>query len=284
MYYIARPPAPALAPFVEAFWYCAVRPPYELERALPTGAMQILVNLHDDVLTTRADTDLGRVHRVGGAALQGPSARPAVIDTAEQRAIAGVSFRPGGAYPFFTAPSTETADRLVGLDDLWGVEGRLLGERLLDARDPADVLCRLEAVLLRRAVRPLSTDRGVAFAVAAFERGAAVTAVTERLGTTRQRFARRFGALVGLTPKRYARVRRFQRLVASVASGGPVDWAVRAAEFGYYDQAHMIHEFRGLAGISPTRYEPRSPVAPNHVPLETVSTMPADARRHIMAV
>jgi len=267
MYFVSRPPGPALAPFVQSFWYCAVRPPYHLERALPTGAMQLLVNLHDDVFTTRDADDVHRVHRVGGAALQGPSARPAVIDTAEQRAVAGVAFRPGGAVAFFTAPLAETAGRLVGLDALWGGGAALLRERLLCAGDPASVLRALEAALMRRMVRPLPPDPAVAFAIAAFERGAAVSAVTERLGTTRQSLARRFGEHVGLTPKRFARVRRFQRLVASVASGGPVDWAVRAAEYGYYDQAHLIHEFRSLAGISPTGYEPRSPAAPNHVPI-----------------
>lgn len=271
--YLTRPPAPALAPFVESLWYCTTSPPYHLERALPTGGMQILVNLHADELASyRAD----RVDRVAGAALQGASARPALIDTAHQRAIAGVAFRPGGAYPFFEAPPSATADLLVGLGDLWGHAGPGLRERLLAAPSPAAALDTLGAVLLGRLARPLEADPGLAFAARALARGVSVREVSERLGTTRQSFARRFGERVGLTPKRYARVRRFQRLL--VASSG--DWAARAAEAGYYDQAHMIHEFHELAGISPTEYHPRSPDMPNHV---TISTRQPGARPAMLA-
>jgi AraC-like DNA-binding protein len=262
MYYLARPPVPALAPFVESLWYCETPPPYHLERALPSGGMQILVNLHADELASYRD---GRVDRVAGTALRGATAGPVTIDTAHQRGIAGVAFRPGGAYPFFAAPPSETTDLLVGLGDLWGHAGPVLRERLLAAPSPAAVLDTLERSLLGRVVRPLAADPGVAFAVRAFERGDTVREVTDRLGTTRQRFARRFGEWVGLTPKRYARVRRFQRLLA--AEDG--DWAARAAGAGYYDQAHMIHEFREFAGMSPTEYRPRSPGMPNHVTIST---------------
>jgi AraC-like DNA-binding protein len=274
--YLRRPPAPALAPFVESVWYCALPAPYHLERALPTGSMQLLVNLHADELASYRD---GRGDRVAGAALQGVTARPAMIDTAHQRAIAGVSFRPGGAYPFFAAPASATADLLVGLGDLWGHAGPALRERLLAAPSPAAALDALERTLLSRVARTLEPDPGLEFAVRAFERGVAVGDVTDRLGTTRQSFARRFSERVGLTPKRYARVRRFQRLLA--VPGMPGDWAARAAHAGYYDQAHMIHEFRELAGMSPTEYHPRAPDMPNHV---TISTSQPGTGRAILAV
>lgn len=85
--------------------------------------------------------------------------------------------------------------------------------------------------------------------------------------TTRS-LARRFAALVGLSPKRFARVRRCQRLLRVAAGAGAApDWARLAAECGYHDQAHLIHEFRELAGSTPGGYAPRSPGEHNHVVL-----------------
>ncbi|QSB16600.1 hypothetical protein JQS43_10165 [Natronosporangium hydrolyticum] len=46
-----------------------------------------------------------------------------------------------------------------------------------------------------------------------------------------------------------------------------VDWGRLAAEFGYHDQPHLIHEFRAFAGLRPTEYAPRSPDAANHIPV-----------------
>ena len=266
MFVVMRPTAPALAPFVESFWYFAGRLPPGRERVLPSGEVQLLVNLHSDELRTYAGD--GRVHRVGGAALQGAYRGPVVIDTAQQRAIVGVGFRAGGAYPFFAVPPSAVRDGLVPLDDLWGRDGAVLRDRLLSADGPAGVLRALEAALLARVARPLEPDPAVGYAVAAFDRGGAtVGAVTERLGMTGKRFVRRFTEHVGLTPKRFARIRRLQRVIRSIAGGAPVDWARLAAETGFYDQAHLIHDFRSLAGLRPSEYRPRTPRERNHVPL-----------------
>ncbi len=92
--------------------------------------------------------------------------------------------------------------------------------------------------------------------------------VADRLGRTPRRLSRDCAEQLGLTPKRYARVRRFQRLLRRVNTGrGAPDWAALAADCGYHDQAHLIHEFRALAGITPSAYAPRSPLERNHVPL-----------------
>ena len=95
---------------------------------------------------------------------------------------------------------------------------------------------------------------------------------THRCGTIfrrgRHRFHdRAFEARVGLTPKRFARLLRFQRVIAHAARGR-ADWARVAADCGYYDQSHLVHEFRALSGLTPSAYAPRSPGDRNHVILD----------------
>lgn len=256
---VHRPPSsPVLAPLVGSLGYFEGRFPHAAEMALPTGAMQLLVSVDPD-----------EPHF--GAALQGPYAGPAVIDPAQQRAVVWVAFRAGGAYPFFAPPAAEAAGRLVGLELLWGREGAVLRERLREAvtsGGPGECLDAVERVLLGRAVRAVEPDPAVRAAVAALDRGDAVGEAADRLGWTSRRLARRFAEQVGLTPKRFARVRRLQRVLGRAGGGEVPDWARVAAECGYHDQAHLIHEFRALAGMTPTEYRPRSPGERNHVPLE----------------
>jgi AraC-like DNA-binding protein len=261
-----RPRSPALAPFIASMGYLEGRFAHGLERALPTGTVQLLVNLDRDALYS-APEGLAPV-RTGGAALQGPSTRPAVVDTADQRAIVWVAFRPGGAAPFFPGLA-ETSDLLVPLDAVWGARGAGLRDRLLAAGSVEAMRAAVEDALLA-AAGPARPDPALRAAVAALHGGASVAEAADRLGWTTKRLVRLFGAEVGLAPKRFARVRRFQRLLSAAATrlaGTGGDWARLAADCGYHDQAHMIHDFRSFAGQSPSEYTPRSPEERNHVPL-----------------
>ncbi|MEV1330395.1 helix-turn-helix domain-containing protein [Micromonospora costi] len=258
-----RPRSPALAPFISSMGYLEGTFPHRRERVLPTGTAQLLVNLGRDALHSAPD-GLPPT-RTGGAALQGPRTRSAVADTADQRAILWVAFRPGGAAPFFPG-LVETSDLLVPLTALWGGRGAVLRERLLAAGTPEAMREAVESALLS-AGEPARPDPALAVAVAALHHGATVAEAADRLGWTTKRLVRLFHARVGLAPKRFGRVRRFQRLLSAAATSRTgADWARLAAECGYHDQAHMIHDFHAFAAQSPSTYAPRSAAERNHVP------------------
>jgi len=178
-----------------------------------------------------------------------------------------VEFKMGGAAAFLPIPISEACDRVVELDDVWGRDGGLLRERLCEASTPADKFRELETVLLDRIVRP--RDPAIAAAMSLLDRGLSVAEARSRLGLLPKTFVRRFREQVGLAPKRFSRVRRLQRIVGSVQRPAGVDWSMVAADHGYTDQAHFIHDFRDLTGMTPTAYRPSSPQRRNHVPLAT---------------
>jgi AraC-like DNA-binding protein len=80
---------------------------------------------------------------------------------------------------------------------------------------------------------------------------ASIVEVARDTGLSRRRFATLFRQQVGLTPKLYCRLQRFHQVVRRIASGASIDWAQVSLEGGYYDQAHMAHEFREFSGVSP---------------------------------
>ena len=262
MFLERRPRSQALAPIVSSLGYFEGELEPGLERVLPSGHVSLMVNLHDDEFRTYHGPDGAAVQRTRGAVFSGPQAAPSVIDTEEQRRLVWVSFRLGGAAPFFETPLDETRDELVDLGDLWGPAGATLRERVLEARTTEEMFGIVESELLEHLVPERERDSAVAFAVQALDRGARVAQVTARLDVPPKRFVRRFREHVGLTPKRFARVRRLQRLLGAVARSEDVEWAEAAAEHGYYDQSHLVHEFREL---TPTAYRPRAASEWNHV-------------------
>ncbi|MBA3548045.1 MAG: AraC family transcriptional regulator, partial [Nannocystis sp.] len=105
-------------------------------------------------------------------------------------------------------------------------------------------------------------------AIAALERDVPVAAVGEQLGLSPRRLIDVFAARVGMTPKRFARLRRFQRVLSAISGARPPPWAELALQCGYFDQAHLIHEFRAYSGLHPTAYAARGPGGHNHVVLD----------------
>jgi AraC-like DNA-binding protein len=236
-----------------------------LERIMPNGQAHLMVNLAEDEFRSYDATRPANMHRHSGAVLAGPHARSTVIDTTAQRWLVAVEFWGGGAGRFFRAPMSEFCDQIVPLEDAWGCGGRSLRERLLEARTPEAKFRVLEEALLEHLTPEF--DSAIRYAIGALRAGTQVSKVASRLGLLRRTLVRRFSAEVGITPKRFARVHRLQRVLCAVRRSGNPDWCALAAEHGFTDQAHLIHDFRDLADITPSAYKPHSPRRSNHVPI-----------------
>jgi hypothetical protein len=173
---------------VESFHYHKGEIPAALERVLPNGRVHLMVNLFEDEFRTYHGPDCGTVHRTHGAVLGGPHSQPTVIDTREQRCLVTVDFKLGGASAFFASPLSEACDQLVEIDQLWGRDGGVLRDRLLEARTPEAMFQALETILLGHMVCAQDPDPAIPFAASAFERGASVSEVAECLGSLPKTF------------------------------------------------------------------------------------------------
>jgi AraC-like DNA-binding protein len=263
---IVRPPAPPLRQRVESLWYFTSAGASRRERALPSGTAQVIVNLHRDRVRWYDGANYEATHALPGTIVAGPSVRHVGIDTEDQIETIGASLRPGGAARLFGVPVGELRDRHVPLLDLWGRDALQLRERLLTARTPQEKLAVLEAALLARSEQAL--DPAIAYAVdrlAAPE--AKVRDVFDRIGWSPSRFSRSFTDAVGITPKAFARVRRFQAALARIRRPPAVSLGELAAACGYFDHAHFVHDFHAFAGLTPSAYLAAGPEHTNHVPL-----------------
>jgi AraC-like DNA-binding protein len=270
MIYRTYLPGPPLSDFVACMWYGAdYIVPHALERVLPTGGMSLIVNLHQDQTRVYDRNDVTKCRTLPGIIVAGASSEFAVIDTAEQRSTVGVAFKPGGAFPFFLLPAGELQDGDVALDALWGGEAGLLREQLLAAKTPETKFAILERVLLRRRAKPLERHPAVRFAIHNFQSrpNHAVSAVTQQIGLSERRFIQVFADQVGLTPKLFCRVQRFQNVLARLSRMPVIDWTQIALCCGYFDQAHFIHDFKAFSGINPSTYVAHKTQFQNHVVL-----------------
>jgi AraC-like DNA-binding protein len=217
--------------------------PLQVER-LPDGKTAIVLRTLDDA--------------TGDAWVMGPRRRALFkIATGVARAVI-VELRPGWASSMLGVAASALVDRHVALDELWGRPGAELRDELLAMRDASEIVDRLARALASRLERAggSASARLARRAVQLLERGEdRVEEVAARLGVTARHLRRVFVESVGVGPKDFIRNVRLQR---AVRSAGAADWGRVAADAGYYDQAHLIADFRDLVGLTPSAYARRA--------------------------
>ena len=251
------PPAAVLAPFVECFWGVRGSAHYHVESVLPNGAIELMVNLGPGQKII-AYGDRNAEDTFNRAWLAGIQDQPLVHASPEGAHHVAARFKPGGAHAFFDLPMDELTDQVVELGDLIGRSSTdILCSDLREA-EKDEPRCRvLERWLIERrnAVHPyFSTVRKAIDLLRVGSYGTPVAELCTRLGLSNRHLIKQFRHTVGLAPKAYARVGRFQRVIDSSRGQIEVPWARLASDHGYADQSHLIREFRRLALVTPEEF------------------------------
>jgi AraC-like DNA-binding protein len=267
-----KSPRQPLNVFVERLWHCSDAPAHSRERIVPSGTIELVINLQEDEIRIYDPERPDQCRRFSGAVVSGAYGKPFVVDTREHASIIGVHFRAGGAYPIFQMPIIHLQDTHVDLETLWGRAALDLREQLCAAATPTErfgILAR--AITNRLPASPISHG-AVRYALDIFtsrNSDCAVGAVVKQSGYSQRRFNQLFKREVGLPPKLFTRIRRFQESRVAIDKQRKSEWAQFALAGGYFDQSHFINEFREFSGLSPGEYAQRRSelVLPNHVPL-----------------
>ncbi len=256
MNYREYSPHASLRPFVRCLWTLesnAAAPPAAPEPIFPDGRVELVVHLGDRFQQLEPG-GVALLQPVGFVA--GQLRGPFLVRPTGKVATVGVRFRSAGAALFFRLPLDELTGRVVPLERLWGTEGRFLPEALAAATPRPQRVQLLQSAVFRRLESAPARDPLVETALARLRsagNGLEVAAVAQELGVSRRHLVRRFRACVGLAPKEFARIARFQRVLACLRGGRP-HWAQVALDCGYYDQPHLCRDFKRFSGLSPTAF------------------------------
>jgi AraC-like DNA-binding protein len=181
-------------------------------------------------------------------------AGPVAISSAGDACCIQVNFTPLGARRFFGLAMSELTDRMVGLDDVLGIEGIALRERLGNAHGWSARFAIVETFVAARLTEAREMQAEIAWAydrIIVSGGRIRVSSLADRLGWSRKHLAGKFSNAIGVGPKTLSRIVRFNRALG-LSRQGKSDWADIAADCGYADQAHLVREFRDLAGETPT--------------------------------
>jgi AraC-like DNA-binding protein len=253
--YIEHVPPPDLAPWVACFWTAlsvAAPAPGAVHRVLPDGCVDIILGFG------RAGAPGGELTTAIGV---GPMTKPIFIREPGPRLRVAVRFKPGRAYAALGIPAGEIVDENVPYSALSldaAAELDALSVRASNAERLGALIALVRRRLLTAPAVPTSVRAAVKRIVVA-QGNLRIASLASEIGITRQQLARHFSTHVGVSPKMLARVMRTHAVLARMdaaraAYPRAVDWSGIANELGYYDQPHLIDDFKELTGSTPWRF------------------------------
>lgn len=255
MEYLSAIPHPPLDGLIDDLYFLEGAPPYPRLTLPPMPGSFLIVNLGDP-FRIRAGDETEASDYADGCVISTPTRAIEFGYPPSTRSV-GVHFQAWGLAPFVPMPASDLCDRPVTMEQVWG---RSYVAEVRDRLAAADGLERMLALLEERLVRRmrdvpgLELVREAATAIIETSGTVAIGELTAASGVSSTHLAQRFKEIVGVTPKRFARTRRFAATLFAIDFAAPIDWADVAARAGYFDQAHFVHDFRAFTGLTPTRY------------------------------
>ncbi len=225
---------------------------------MPDGCFELIVHLGEPfvergVYAPEGPGRAGQAVKQPRALLAATLTRTVVVAASGDIDVVGVRFQPGRAYPFLSAAPSEVVDTVAPALDVVARELASLPARLEPASTET-LFATIEDALCTRLSRVGSDPRfdRIAMAVVADD-APGVSRLAGKFGLSLRQLERLFKSRAGVSAKVLQRVVRFHRVATRLLEGSP-DLATLALDAGFFDQAHMSHEFRALADVSPSRY------------------------------
>jgi AraC-like DNA-binding protein len=257
MRYRTFSPSRRLAQYIECFWTLESREKTSLaspERILPDGCVELIFNRAD--LFKRYHFD-GAIEIQPRTIIAGQMQHHALIEPTGRVKLFGVRFHPGGAHRFLRLPLSELTNRIISFDDVWPRFGRELAEKIDATGSIRERISTIEKAFIARLDQRLDDDKlidAVVKMIVARDGLVSIDRLQQNLGISDRHLERKFKTAVGISPKFFCRILRFQNVFRAVERHQNLGWSFIASECGYYDQAHFIRDFKEFSGQNPSAF------------------------------
>lgn len=264
-------PSSPLCNYIETFtFYEGLNLGYTIERLLPDGTVNLIIELDNIPKYTFDNHSLEKKEKYTGAWLSGMQKEYISIGSPPESSMFVIQFQPGGIYPFINFPVAELNNLVVDAELIFGEDVIMLRDQLLEAPTPEEKFCRTEQWLRDHLCESSFSEQVMNFAVQQICQNPSLDSIeliSLKTGYSQKQFIQLFKKYVGLTPKYFQRVQRFNKVLQEVESRNEINWSALSHDCGFYDQAHFIREFKKFSGFNPTDFLHEKGEYINYVPI-----------------
>jgi AraC-like DNA-binding protein len=242
------------------FFYEGYNPEHNVDRFLPDGNTEIIIDLTDNPKYIYDNETLKEIQSCHNVWVSGVRTESITIPSGKESRMLVITFKKGKAWPFYPLPVNELTDYVVDADLIFGNKIIDLREQLLSSGNIEEMFSSVEDFLLKTADFSLALSvpsKCIDYAVTSLVQNPVLLqlkTLSNRLGYSQKHFIDLFKKQVGVNPKTYLKIIRFQKAIQEIELKKSTSWSQIAIESGFYDQAHFINEFKSFSGFTPNEY------------------------------
>jgi len=260
-----------LSQFIDHFYYyVGFNPEHSVERFLPDGEVQIIFDLTNYPKYIYDNETLKEIQSCQDVWFSGFRTEPITIPSARESEMLIVQFKKGRAFPFLKEPMNNLTNFVVDAELVICREMLAIRERLLDVNTASMKFQILERQLLKIYINKLEANLFVDYAVSKILGSpdhCSIKAISNKVGYSQKHIIKLFKEHVGVTPKEFLKIIRFQKAIQLIEQQHCIDWTAVALDCGFYDQSHFIADFKRFSGFTPTEYLIQKGEILNYIPV-----------------
>lgn len=249
---VSKPEYP-LNLYIESFMFCRGHHlDFTCETIVPDGSVQLIIELENENRTIETRNSHRQIS-LGNVWISGFQTHSYIYRHRISEKTLYINFRPGGLHAFTKVPQFEVTDTAVDAELLLGMSVLQLREQLIDEKTSGEILSRSEHYFRSRIPHQTISHQVVEYICRNIH--VPLPRLVKKSGYSQKHLITLFKQLVGVTPKSYQRIQRFQKVLTHIHTRpASVSWPALALDHRYYDQAHFIKEFAAFSGVSPQKY------------------------------
>lgn len=244
--------------FVESFiYYRDYNPVHSVDRFLPDGNVNIVFDLTDYPKYIYDNETLKEIQACRNVWFSGIRNQYITIPSGKDSEMFIINFHKGKSYPFVQMPLHELTDSVVDGDLVLTSEIMDMRAMLLESVSISGKFQAAESFLTKKFNSRLIVNPFIDFAVNKILQSpeqASIEHISRKVGYSQKHLIKLFKDNVGMTPKGFLKIIRFQKAIQEIDASKKINWAGLALESGYYDQAHFINDFKLFSGFTPREY------------------------------
>lgn len=256
--------------FIESFfYYSGYNPVHSLDRFLPDGNVQIVFDLTEYPKYIHDNQTLKEIQSCRNVWFSGFRTEPITIPSGQQSEMLIITFHKGRAFPFLSEPMGQLTNYVVDAELVLKNEILDLRELIKDCESIEQKFLAIEANLLRN--YNLTKDPFIDYAVSnitAQPNQCSMKELSNKVGYSQKHLIKIFRDRLGVTPKNFLKVIRFQKVINEIELQKYVNWTSVGLDCGFYDQSHFIADFKKFSGFTPNEYLKQKGGFLNYVPVK----------------
>lgn len=227
---------------------------HERERIFPDGCIELIFNYSDRWKKYDNDTDF---HVQEPCFIHGQLKTYFELEATGNIGVFSARMHPAGLQPFIDFDVDTFTGNTLTMTQVWGKDGKILEKNMLACNSNEERIEILETFLLSKRQELKIDNTPVEYCVDAMIKSVgsiSIDELAENLSISKRQLERRFTAAVGISPKLFARITRFQNILQLIENKEFKSFTTVAYEGGFYDQAHFIKDFKDFTGLNPKQY------------------------------